>query len=149
MPEKDWWKELENKAAQRAYVDIVGGAVQLQLVRRATIPLLVHRRGHAAPELLASGVLLALGGRVFILTAAHIIESLGRNVLCFELDDRVVKISHEGYRTPLPKTRTYVDDPVDAAVFPVPPECIASLLSRCAKLGDLCPVDNAYDVAYV
>ncbi len=148
MPEKDWWKKVERKAAQRAYIDIVGGAVQLELVRRATIPLLVHRRGHAAPELLASGVLLAVRGRVYILTAAHIVEGLGRNILCIELDERIIQIRHEGYRTPLPKSGTYVDDPVDAAVFPAPDEAIASLLTRCATLEDLYPVDNAHDVAY-
>lgn len=148
MPEKDWWKKLGSKAAQRAYIDIVGGALQLELARRATIPLLVHRRGHAAPELLASGVLLTVRGRVFILTAAHIVESLRRNILCFELNERIVQVPHQGYLTPLPKSGNYADDPVDAAVFPVPAEAVASLLTRCATLEDLCSVDTAYDVSY-
>lgn len=148
MPQKQWWKTLEHKAAQTAYVNILGGVVQLELVRRATIPLLMQRRGHAAPELLASGVLFAIRRRVFILTAAHITESLGRNTLYVEATDRVIEIPRDCYKTPRPKSGSYTDDPVDAAVFPVPNDAGQAMLNRCATLDDLYPVDNAYDVAY-
>jgi len=148
MSPKQRWKEIERKAVERAYVDIVGGAVQLELAKRATIPLLIHRRGHGAPELLASGVLLRLQGRVFILTAAHVIETVGRHDLCLQLNGEIIRICPDGYLTPLPESGTYVDDPVDAAVLPVPAECNQSFLTRCATLADLHHVDNAYDVAY-
>jgi hypothetical protein len=145
---QQWWHEVGRAGADRAYTDILAAQSSLTVIKRTTVPLYVQRKGHGAPDLVASGVLLSLRNRVFVLTAAHVMEAFGHNAVCIPVDGRFENFMGESYRTPKPKSGTHADDELDAAVFAIHPEHGAPLLSRCADLSDLHAVTRPYDVAY-
>lgn len=145
---KEWWEEISRAGADRAFMDTLAAQPSLAVIARPTVPLFIQHKGHAAPDLVASGVLLSIRDRVYVLTAAHVAERFGHSPFWIPVDDKIEPFPGESYRTPLPASGSHVDDKLDAAVFAVASGCGERLRSRCIGLEDIYPVERPYDVAY-
>lgn len=148
MPDKKWWATFSERVSRRAYIEIFAAQPSLEIVKRATFPLFVRKKLHGAPTLIATGVLLAIAERVFILTAAHVVEALEHYSISISVNGQITQIPGESYRTPRPSSGSHAHDRLDAAVFAIEPAYSRALLKNSIGLDDLCPVDDAFDVAY-
>jgi hypothetical protein len=79
----------------------------------ATIPIVLFKSLSDKPESHASGVLIKIGGKYFLLTAAHVLDAGDHSDLYAGLNDSFVSLAGMWSRTPLPPSEDRTDDNED------------------------------------
>lgn len=85
-----------------------------------------NNKGEPAPT--ASGLLISLAGRYFMLTAAHVIAE-DYNDIYIILPDKELQLGGQLFFTPLPKSGKRGDDKIDIAVMELVDSVVADILS--------------------
>lgn len=105
--------------------------------------------GH--PDFEASGVLVRIGERCFIFTAAHVVDRLEERSVVVGLNEEMGAIRGRVIRSVLPETGDRDDDNRDFAVFEVPSDAVTRAGARPVTLDmlDLDPVPGEDDIYLV
>ena len=146
--DKEWWRSLKSALVPLVEADAKRSVGVLSEIEASTVPLYSPKNLVGVPEVIATGVLLAIRECVFLLTAAHAIEQFNGYPVLLTIDDRFVPAYGESYRTKLPQSGTHVHDPLDAAVLRIDGDARDKLLPACLALEDLHPTFRPYDIRY-
>jgi hypothetical protein len=145
---KEYWKQL-NAVAQTIAVALEPAIRKVEKdVEPFLTPLYKPKDLVGAPELIGTGVFLAIEASVFILTAAHVIEHFDGYPPLISHNDKFVEARGESYRTKRPASGSHVNDPIDAAVLRIDGPLAGQLLQRCLSLDDLYFSDDLKTEAY-
>lgn len=94
--------------------------------------------GKKYPEQMGSGVLLKIAEKIFILTAAHVMEEYKEHPVIIGLDDKLHFLRGERYSSAKGKSGSHQDDPIDVAVFHIlQADVTESIANKCIQLADL------------
>ena len=100
----------------------------------ATVPIVLERAGAQRPELIASGVLVRIVNRTFLLTTAHVADLQNEGTLL--IPGQRGFIPPNGYVSSmrLPASGRRTDDKLDVAYFWLDQDCVNDLHADCTVL---------------
>src|SRR5215813_10808319 len=120
------WKELEIKVRKALLLDVGRFAPLFERLAEVVVPVFRPSKLRGRPELIGSAIVLKLGEKVFLATAAHVVEHFKDSEegwpLLVPRGDSFFQLRGTSYLTALPKSGTHQDDAMDAAVFHVESE---------------------------
>jgi len=119
-----------------------------QSVEPVITPLYVPKDLVGVPELIGTGVFLKIEDKVFILTAAHVIEQFNQCPPLISHNDKFVPVPGESYRSKKPPSGTHAHDPIDASVLRIDGPIAERLRHRCLTLDDMYISNEAKIEAY-
>src|SRR5438445_5379809 len=73
----------------------------------------IYKEGIHRPDPVGSGLLIRVDELIFLVTAAHVIEDLGRGPQYFGAAEQTMPLPSVKVTTPLPPGATRDDDPID------------------------------------
>jgi hypothetical protein len=103
---------------------------------RAVLPVFLAPSDRPAfVEQVASGVLLALGGETFVLTASHVVDELDRGSLMFPVSGHLLEFGGTFHRVPVADGASRGNDRTDFGFLRLKPELAAALHPDLEPLG--------------
>ena len=100
----------------------------------ATVPIVLERGGTQWPELIASGVLIRIVNRTFLLTAAHVTDRQNEGTLLIPGQQSFIAVTGYFSSMSLPDSGYRADDKLDVAYFLLDGDCANNLHPRCKVL---------------
>ncbi|MBI1177701.1 hypothetical protein GC207_09720 [bacterium] len=100
----------------------------------ATVPVVLERTNTRKSELIASGVLIRIVDRTFLLTAAHVTDQQNNGELLIPGGRGFMPLSGSFSSMRLPPSGKRSDDKLDVAYFWLDDNCVVNLDSRCRVL---------------
>ncbi len=100
----------------------------------ATVPILLERTNEQRPEQIASGVLIRILARTFLLTAAHVTDRQNEGTLLIPGRSGFMPVDGSFSSMRLPPSGRRSDDKLDVAYFWLDDDCVGNLDSRCCVL---------------
>lgn len=116
---KKQWKHLNAIIRELSAAGVPRSSRQLDDQTNAVVPLYTYRGESAPPSLVGSAVLVRVGARHFLFTAAHVMEEFNHKGILTEAGGKFVELSGESYRTKLPSSGSHQNDRLDAAVLDI------------------------------
>jgi hypothetical protein len=101
----------------------------------ATVPIVLERLGTQRPELIASGVLVRITNRTFLLTAAHVTDRQNEGTLLIPGQRSFIAATGYFSSMRLPASGRRADDKLDVAFFLLDNDCVKELHPHCRVLG--------------
>ncbi len=129
-------------AGRRSEADVIDAVIErrataaLSRFRHALVPLYSHKIGR--PDLIGTGVALAVGSERILLTAAHVMRDFADDTLFISDGTGWVGLDGIAYSATTPGWKLPEDDRVDAAVFVIN-EKSRKHLAHCISPADLLP----------
>jgi hypothetical protein len=100
----------------------------------ATVPIVLERPDAQRPELIASGVLIRIVNRTFLLTAAHVTDRQSEGTLLIPGQQEFMPTNGYFSAMRLPSSGRRADDKLDVAYFLLDSDCAKDLHPRCTVL---------------
>lgn len=127
--------EAERIAELRQAVELWGETVAPRLLR---VLCPIYKESVHRPEPVGTGILIRVDELIFLVTAAHVIEDVGRGPRYFGAAEQTMNLPPFFMTTALPHGGTRDDDPLDLGYWIVDPETAAKLSSAdTLRLTDL------------
>ncbi|HLX95706.1 MAG TPA: hypothetical protein VKU37_08170 [Verrucomicrobiae bacterium] len=116
--------------------DIAGAILYDNPTFKATAPIAFRRPNASESELIGSGVLIWISGRVFLLTAAHIADFANEGTLLIPGKDGFMSPSGLYSTGPMPSSGNRDDDKLDVAYVCLENNCAKNLHPSCLVLDN-------------
>jgi hypothetical protein len=101
----------------------------------ATVPIVLERQDTQKPELIASGVLVRILHRTFLLTAAHVTDRQCEGTLLIPGKQGFIPANGYFSSMRMPASGRRLDDKLDVAYFRLDSDCVNDLHADCKVLG--------------